>query len=224
MIRAAALFSGGKDSVYATYIAQQQHFDVSSTLTIVPYQSDSYMFHVPNAGLASVVSGAMGLPSKTVEMSQGDDELDALGKAIKSLDVHAVVTGAIASDYQTSRVNLVCEPLGVKVFSPLWHKSQENLVREIAWAGFDVRMVGAAADGLDESWLGRRIDPHAIEDLARIAERNRINISGEGGEFETIVLDGPNFNRRLEIVASEPLWKGSAGVLRIDAIRSTPKR
>ena len=224
MIRAAVLFSGGKDSVYAAYIAQQQHFDVCSTLTIVPYQSDSYMFHVPNAGLASVISGAMGLPSKTVEMSQGDDELEALGKSIKSLDVDAVITGAIASDYQMFRINLVCEPLGIKVFSPLWHKRQEDLLREIVCAGFDVRMVGVAADGLDERWLGRRIDPTTIEDLARISEGRRINISGEGGEFETIVLDGPNFNRRLEIIASKAEWKGSAGILRIDALRSTHKR
>jgi diphthine-ammonia ligase len=224
MIRAAALFSGGKDSVYAAYIAQQQHFDLCKTLTIVPDRSDSYMFHVPNAGLASVVSGAMGLPNKTVEMSEGEDELESLGKAIGSLGVDAIITGAIASDYQMFRINLVCQPLGVKVFSPLWHKNQASLIREMVGAGFEIIMVGVSADGLDETWLGRRITNEAIDDLEKISARRRINISGEGGEFETMVLDGPNFVNRLEIVASSAKWKGSAGSLRIDALRSIAKR
>jgi len=223
MIRAAALFSGGKDSVYATYIAQQQHFDVCGTLTIVPQRSDSYMFHVPNAGLASVVSGAMGLPSMTVEMSEGEEELEVLGNAIGSLGVDAVITGAIASDYQTSGVNKVCEPLGVKVFSPLWRKEQSPLLKEIVGAGFEVVMVGVAAEGLDESWLGRRIDLGAVGDLEDMSARKRINISGEGGEFETIVLDGPNFRKKLEIVSGRSDWRINAGIFRVNAIRLVDK-
>jgi len=223
MIHAAVLFSGGKDSVFAAYIAQQQHFDVCATLTMVPRRTDSFMFHVPNAGLAPAVSGAMGLPNLAIEMPEGADELEALGEGIEALGADAVITGAIASDYQMFRINLVCEPLGVRVFSPLWHKGQAPLLREMVGAGFEVVMVGVAADGLDEGWLGRRITPEAIEELASLSEKRRINISGEGGEFETMVLDGPNFKKRIEIVSSTPNWSRSSGTLGINALRLTEK-
>jgi ABC transporter with metal-binding/Fe-S-binding domain ATP-binding protein len=223
MIRAAVLFSGGKDSVYATYIAQQQHFEVVGTITIVPSASDSYMFHVPNARFASTISSAMGIPNLTAEVPSEQDELQILSRAIESMAVDAVITGAIASDYQMFRINFVCEELGVKVFSPLWHKDQEMLLREIVGAGFDVRMVGVAADGLDERWLGRRIDPKAIDDLVALQRKRRINVSGEGGEFETITLDGPNFSKRLEIASCSSDWYARSGVLRINALRQLEK-
>jgi ABC transporter with metal-binding/Fe-S-binding domain ATP-binding protein len=223
MTRATVLFSGGKDSVYATYIAQQQSIDVVGTITMIPSASDSYMFHVPNARLAPVISGAMGLPNLSIEIRDGEDELVALGRGIEEFGADAVITGAIASDYQMFRVNFVCEPLGVKVLSPLWHKSQEALLREIVGVGFDVRMVCAAAEGLDEKWLGRRLDNKAIDELVALSKKRRINIGGEGGEFETIVLDGPNFLRRLEAVSCHGSWKGSAGSLKINAIRSFSK-
>jgi len=223
MMRAAVLFSGGKDSVYATYIAQQQHLDIVGTITIVPSVSDSYMFHVPNARFASMISGAIGIPNLTVEVPPGDDELQILSQAIESMAVDSVVTGAIASDYQMFRINFVCEELGIKVFSPLWHKGQEALLREIVAAGFDIRMVGVAADGLDENWLGRKIDAKAIDDLVALQRKRRINVSGEGGEFETIALDGPNFIKSLEIASCSVDWHTQSGVLRINALRQLEK-
>jgi diphthine-ammonia ligase len=223
MMRAAVLFSGGKDSVYATYIAQQQHFDVVGTITIIPSVSDSYMFHVPNARFASMISSAMGIPNLTAEVPSEQDELLILSRAIESMGVDAVITGAIASDYQMFRINFVCEELGVRVFSPFWHKNQEMLFREIVGAGFDVRMVGVAADGLDERWLGRLIDSNAIDDLVTLRRKRRINVSGEGGEFETIVLNGPNFTKRLEIASCSADWHTQSGVLRINALRQLEK-
>ena len=223
MMRTAVLFSGGKDSVYATYLAQQQCFDVVGTITVIPSAQDSYMFHVPNARLAPVISGAMGLPNLSVEPAGGEEELGALRRGIERSDVDAVITGAIASDYQMFRINLVCEPLGVMVFSPLWHKRQEPLLREIVGAGFDVRMVCAAAEGLNEEWLARRLDGKAIDELVAISNRRYIHVGGEGGEFETIVLDRPNFTRRLEIVSASCNWRGAAGSLNINAIRSIGK-
>jgi diphthine-ammonia ligase len=223
MMRAAVLFSGGKDSVYATYISQQQHFDVVGTITIVPSVSDSFIFHVPNVRFASTISSAMGIPNLTKEVPSEQDELQILSHAIKSMGVNAIITGAIASDYQMFRINFVCEKLGVRVFSPLWHKDQEMLLKEIVGAGFDVRIVGVAADGLDERWLGRAINLKTIDDLAALRRKRRINISGEGGEYETIVLDGPDFYRIMRISSSSIDWTGSSGTLRIHALRSENK-
>ncbi|MDH4123749.1 MAG: diphthine--ammonia ligase [Thermoplasmata archaeon] len=219
MIKAVALFSGGKDSVYSTYIAQQQFFDVVFTLTLIPADTDSHMFHVPNANLAGTVSSAMGIPNRSVSLRQGENELDALSNALMDLGTEAIITGALASDYQAFRINMVCEPLGIRVFSPLWHKNQKRLLREMVEAGFRLVMVGVSAEGLDYTWLGREIDSKAMDDLSRISEKTGIQYAGEGGEFETIVLDGPNFNRSLEIVSAKSRWGRSSGTLKINAMR-----
>lgn len=218
MLRAAVLFSGGKDSVYSAYIAQQQCLDVRTTLTIAPDRPDSLMFHVPNIEMAAAVSSAMRLPNRTFN-AFGAEELDVLKEVVRSADVDALITGAIASDYQTSRINGICDELDVRVFSPLWHKNEEKLLREIRSAGFRIVVIGVFANGLERDWLGRELTPEAIDELISISREKGIHVSGEGGELETMTLDGPNFSRTIEIVSSEELWKRDSGILKIHAVR-----
>ncbi|TLZ81065.1 MAG: hypothetical protein E6K05_07080, partial [Methanobacteriota archaeon] len=45
----------------------------------------------------------------------------------------------------------------------------------------------------------------------------------EGGEFETLVLDGPLFHQRVEILRAEPEWSGTAGVWRVLDAHLVPK-
>lgn len=211
----AALFSGGKDSTYALHLAQQKGWTVKYLVSAVA-SKDSYLFHVPNIQLTPLHSEAMGIPLKQFEVS-GDEkeELAALQDTLKELDVEGLVTGAVASDYQWSRFNRLEEVIGLKVFSPLWRKDQRRVLEDIISAGFDVIIVGVSAEGLDESWLGRRIDEDCLEDLEGLNLEKGINISGEGGEYETLVLDGPNFSKRLDIKDSEKDWDGNRGFLKV---------
>jgi len=182
------------------------------------------MFHVSNIGMAPLVSSAMGLPNISVEVGEEDNEIDALSGAIESLDVDAIVTGAIASDYQAFRINMICESLGVKVFSPLWHKDEEMLLREMSHAGFHIVVVGVFAEGIGPDWLGRELDSKAIDELVQLSRAEGIHVSGEGGEIETIAIDGPNFGKALEIVSSQIAWKKDSGILRIHAMKLSDKR
>jgi diphthine-ammonia ligase len=162
----------------------------------------------------------MRLPQVTLE-TKGvkEDELADLKKAIKvakrDYSIEAVYTGALASVYQKSRVERICDELGVNAVSPLWHIDQVAHLTNIIANHFEVIMTGAAALGLDESWLGRPLDNEAIRDLARLHARYGVNPGLEGGEGETFVLDCPLFDRRIEIVSSQKHWKGDAGYLEI---------
>lgn len=214
-MRLAALFSGGKDSTYAAYIAQQMGWEVAHLVSIWP-QEDSMMFHVPNIRWTRLGSEAMGIPLVTAQAGEGEAaELEALARALGGLNVDGVVTGAIASDYQWSRINGVCHDLGLRTFSPLWRKDQAMLVTDMLAAGYRAIFVSASAEGLDESWLGRPLDAAALRELVLLHERRGLNISGEGGEYETMVLDGPNFSRAIEVVEATRRWRGSSGVYSI---------
>ncbi len=216
-MKVAALFSGGKDSAYAIYIAQQWGWEVDNLITIIPEKGESYMFHVPNIKLTGQLSECLGIPlSKAVTGGEEEKELDDLRDILASMDITGLITGAIASDYQTTRINRICHDLDIKVFSPLWRKDQRMLLKDMIDAGFEIMVVGVYADGMGEDWLGRRLDNDALADLDELSVRNRMNIAGEGGEFESLVLDGPNFKKQLNILEGEKVWEGQSGYYLID--------
>ena len=178
------------------------------------------MFHIPNIKWTAMLAGAMGLShSEFTTAGEEEKELDDLKIALANRDVAGVLTGAIASDYQSTRIDRLCHELGMRSFSPLWRWDQRHVLEDMAAAGFKTIIVGVYAEGLDESWLGRELDENALKELDVIAEKYGINISGEGGEFETLVIDGPNFLKKLEIVDSTMHWEGTRGELIIKEAR-----
>jgi diphthine-ammonia ligase len=223
-VRLAALFSGGKDSTYASYVAVQRGWELSHLLSIFPEDRDSMLFHVPNLHLTALLADAMGRPLITDRAKAGEDgELDALRRILRRVEVDGVVVGAIASDYQHERVNRVADEFGLRVFAPLWRREPRQLIRDYLEAGFDIVFSSVSAEGLDARWLGRRWDDSTIEDLDRLAATRGVHPCGEGGEFETLVLDAPLFRERLEIVRAEPEWHGTAGAWRVLEAKLVPK-
>ncbi len=218
-MRVACLFSGGKDSALALFCSLQSGYRVEKLLTIVP-REDSYMFHHPNVKWARTQAEAVGIPivmKKTGEDREG--ELRELREAIARLGVDGVVSGAVASEYQREKIGLICEEIGIASFAPLWKKNQEALLRELAGAGFEVIITRVAAEGFDESWLGRKIDEECIEDLLALNKKFGVSLCGEGGEFETFVLRAPFFKKRIEIEKSRKAWKGASGELVIESAK-----
>ena len=86
----------------------------------------------------------------------------------------------------------ICNKLNIECFNPLWQMDQEELLREIVKLNFKVKIVKVAADGFDEKWIGRIIDEKAIEDLLRLREKYGIAINGEGGEYESEIVNFPD--------------------------------
>ncbi len=228
LLKVGILFSGGKDSTYAAYLAQQRGDELQCLITLSPIRSDSYMFHYPNIKWTSLQAQAMHLPQMTLE-TKGvkEEELADLRKAIeiaiRDYSIEGVYTGALASVYQKSRVERICEELHVKAISPLWHVDPIKHLTSVVAHGFEVIMTGVAALGLDESWLGRPLDKGAIRDLAELHEKYGVNPALEGGEGETFVLDCPLFDRRIEVISSKKHWQGDAGYLEILGARLIAK-
>ncbi|MCI4371395.1 MAG: diphthine--ammonia ligase [Thermoplasmata archaeon] len=223
-MRVATLFSGGKDSTYATYVAMQRGWEVTQLVSIDPEDRDSMMFHVPNLHLTPLLAEAMGLPLMTETAVPGEaGELEALRRVFRRLDVDGIVVGAIASDYQHERVNRIADETGLRVFAPLWRHDPQRLIQDYLAAGFTIVFSSVSAEGLDASWLGRIWDERTIEDLLRLQRDRGVHPCGEGGEFETLVLDGPPFHQRVEILRAEPQWSGTAGVWRVLEARLVPK-
>ncbi len=207
------LFSGGKDSVFTTYYYLEQGWEVKCLISMRSKNPSSWMFHTPAAELTSVQSEAMGIPI-IVRETEGEKEKEledlkaALLEAKKKYGLRAVAVGALLSDYQHERVNRICHILGLKCFAPLWHKEQEKLLREIISLGFDVRLVGIASQGLDGSFLGKKIDKEMVEKFAALHKKYGFHVGGEGGEYESLVVDGPIFKKRIELAQTRSVMSG----------------
>jgi diphthine-ammonia ligase len=200
-MKVAALFSGGKDSVYAVHMAAQQGFDVVCLLTMVSANKESYMYHTLKIEKVPELAKAMGIKLYEVE-TEGvkEDEVGDLMEALEELKekegIKGIVSGAIASDYQRTRIERICEELDLATINPLWHVDPEIYMNFLIDEGFDVRIVGVFADGLDKSWIGKKLDKPLLEKLKKL--KTPIHLGLEGGEAETFVINGPNFRKRVE--------------------------
>ena len=223
-MKLAALYSGGKDSAFALYLAEQMGNEILALVNIVPSDKGSWIFHTPNLGAVPSMAEAMGLPLVTAE-SDGTEEgdLKALKSALQDLDVDGVVVGALWSDYQWDRMNRVLGELDMIMVAPLWRKDQDMVYDEMVSAGIEAMIVGVFAEGLDESWLGRRLDAEAKKGLVELRERYGISIMGEGGEYESMTLDLPIHLKRLRVVDAEKRMTRSSGTYDVIALELEDK-
>jgi len=211
-----ALFSGGKDSLFAIKKAIEQGHEIKYLATIHSKNPESYMYHTPNIGLTLMQSRCLNIQLVSKQsFGEKEKEVKDLEILLNNLDADGVVCGAIASNYQKERVEKVCENLRLKMLAPLWGMNQEELIKEIVKSRFEVIITAVAAEGFDESWLGRKIDEKCIEDLIQLNKKHGVSVIGEGGEYESLVLDCSLFNRKIEITSSEKIWNNNSGLLEI---------
>lgn len=203
-LKLGVLYSSGKDSNYATYIMHQQGYSIECLITVKSENQDSYMFHTPNIDFSRMQSEAMGIPL-IEETSKGEEEIEledmkhAIKRAQDEYAIDGVVTGALYSSYQKERIEKICNELGLEVFSPLWHIDQESEMRKLIELGFEFIFSSIAAYGLNRDWLGNVITDKQIDKLVRLNEKVGLNIAGEGGEFESFVIDSPMYKKKIEI-------------------------
>ena len=216
----AILFSGGKDSTMAVYAALEAKEDVKYLLSMKSKNDESYMFHVPNIHVTDLLSEALDIPIMSVETDGvKEEELEDLKAAfldLKDLGVEAIYTGALYSVYQKSRIEKLGDEVGLKIISPYWHVDELEYMRKIVSLGFKIMICGVAAWGLDESWLGRIIDDDTIDELVRLNEKYHVDIAFEGGEAETLAIDGPIFKKRIKILKYKKEWHLDSGVYIIE--------
>ena len=219
IMRVAALFSGGKDSTYAAYLAKKAGNEIACLISIYSKNPYSYMFHTPSIFCVEEQAEVIGAPLlKQDTEGEKEEELKELEKAIKrakeEYNIEGIVTGAVASNYQASRIEKICNSLGLAVINPLWQKDQLELLNDLIKDKFDIVITGVAAYPLDDKWLGRKIDNEFVKDAKQLYDKYKINPAGEGGEFETLVLNCPLFSRSLRI--KESRVSGSGNSFRMD--------
>ncbi len=229
-LKTIVLFSGGKDSCFALWYALHQGWDVVALLSFHPETSESWMFHYPAVKWGRLQAEAIKLPMIIVETSgEKERELEDLKACLAELKqafgIDAVVSGAVASEYQKTKIDRVSEETGIRSFAPLWHKNPAELVKEQIELGFDAIITSCTALGFSRNWLGRKLDLESLMELQKLHGKYGIHISGEGGEYETLVLDAPLFKSKIVIMEAHGQWSEEhhSGVFEITAAKLVNK-
>ncbi len=216
----AALLSTGKDSIYAIHLMKKQGYDVRCLIAINPKNKESFMYHSPTLEIAKMQARALGMRLLLIQ-SKGEKETElkeldrGLMLAKKMFGIEGVCSGALFSNYQRDRIEKICEIHALRHFAPLWHMDQEKYLRNLVKLGFVAVITKIACMGLDEKWLGRKIDDKAINDLSKLNEKYGVNVAGEGGEYESLVLDAPLFKEKIEIKFNKKMFGEFTGEIEV---------
>ncbi len=213
-MRLGILYSGGKDSNIAMYKAYLQGHEIACLITIIPASDESMLFHYPNVMYTSIQAECLGIPLISSGICSSDDESsleELLTRAKERFAIDGIVTGAIASKYQYYRFASIASRVGLKHVAPCYGEDQLLHMKELLANNITVMITSVSAYGLDVSMLGRLIDAQLLPRLRDLSIKYGFNISFEGGEAETFVLDMPLFRKRIAINGYTLHWDGVRG-------------
>jgi ABC transporter with metal-binding/Fe-S-binding domain ATP-binding protein len=216
-LKLASLFSGGKDSTYAIYKAKQDGHSIECLVSLFPESEESHLLHYPNISLTALQAKAMNIPHILTRIDTTDPETEIIElqnlikKAKNDFGIDGILHGGLSSNYQRIRFESIGNNLGLKVVSPLWHVDQKNYLRELLQSKFKFIMTSVTSAGLDDTWLGREITEEDLERLIMLSSKHGFNLTFEGGEAETFVLNCPLFHSAIRIIKSNKIWDGYRG-------------
>ncbi|CAJ0578158.1 unnamed protein product, partial [Mesorhabditis spiculigera] len=217
------LVSGGKDSCYNLMCAVKAGHRIVALATLHPPEGvdelDSFMYQSIATRCVALYSDAMGIPLYTKEIKgrpinveygytkTDGDEVEELYELLKEVKQHhssikGISVGAILSEYQKRRVENVAERLQLTPLAFLWGRDQHELLSEMVENQVEAILVKVAAAGLHPRHLGQTIR-QMLPELKKLHDRFGVHVCGEGGEYETFVVDCPLFKKRIDIGTKE---------------------
>jgi len=223
-MKLAVLFSGGKDSTYAAWITKKEGHELVCLISIFSENKESYMFHTPAIELTKKQAELMSLPI-IIKKTKGKKELElkdleeAIKEAKEKYNTQGIITGAIESVYQSSRIQKICDKLKIKCLNPLWKKNSEEYWKEMLDQGFKIIIVGVFAEGLGKELLGKEINLNMLNELKKLSKKYNFHLGFEGGEAETFVIDCPLFKKKIEILDAKTIWNGNSGIYEIKKLK-----
>jgi len=207
-------WSGGKDAALSCYRAMKD-FRVTCLLNMVDEAGRFSRSHGIRTDVVRLQGEAMGLPVVQRRCSWETYEAE-FKKVLSGLKAEGVETGIFGDiDLKEHRewVERVSRESRMEAVLPLWgEKNRESLIEELIEAGFETVVVATQKALLGPEWVGRSVDRDFIRDISEIKD---VDMSGEGGEYHTLVVSGPIFRKRINILKSEKVNRNGYSFLNI---------
>lgn len=199
-MKVVASWSGGKDGCFAAYKAAQQGYEVTDLLTMMMSETKSN-FHMIRSDILDAQSDALGIPLTKQQATPKTYENDfkAALKKFKAKGAEGLVTGDIyeVAGHEEGWLGRVLKEVGLTPVKPLWMGDTKQIYLDYLKSGFKSTVVRTKLDLLGMDWLGRVLDRKFYDDILKLGN---VDACGEGGEYHTVVTDGPTFKKKIEIL------------------------
>ncbi len=223
-MKVVSAWSGGKDSCFAYYKAVKQSLDVVSLLTFMESEKTSN-FHAIRADLLDAQAKSIGVPlAKIVTHPKTyEKEFKSALLEFKAKGVQGLVTGDIyeVAGHEERWLERVCGEVGLEPIRPLWQGDTKKIFEEFVAAGFKATVVRTRLDVLGEDWLGRELNGEFLREILKLKD---VDPCGEGGEYHTVVTDGPVFRESVKLEETTKSSAGGYGHLEIGQFEVVPKK
>ncbi len=223
-MKVVAAWSGGKDSCFAYYKAAKEGLEVVSLLTFM-YSQEVSNFHGIPVALLDAQADALGLPlvKRVTEPKMYEQQFKEALLEFKAKGVEGLVTGDIyeVALHEERWLERVCKEVGLVPIRPLWQGDTKQIYKDYIAAGFKSTVVRTKLAVLGSEWLGRELNQQFLNDILKLPN---VDACGEGGEYHTIVTDGPNFKNCIKLVETQTSASDGYGHLDIMHFEVVPKK
>ena len=195
-------WSGGKDSALALHEAQRAGAEPRLLVSMMVEGGERSRSHGLSREVLAAQAAAVGLPIEFGAASWSGYEAELIRVLEASIADGGPTVGIFGDiDMQDHRdwVERVCGLVGAEARLPIWQRDRRALMDELLDLGFRAVIVAVRDGVLPEDLLGRTIDA----DVVAAIEAAGADAAGENGEYHSLVVDGPLFERPLAVAAGE---------------------
>lgn len=185
-------WSGGKDCCLALYRAIESGGVPGYLLTMFIENGQRTHSHGLSKDLIYAQAASLGIPLEKRSCGWNNYE-EQFVDAVRELERSGMRAGVFGDiDFEENRQweEKVCATSGIKTYIPLWQIPRNELIEEFLSLQFKAVIVAANDKLLGGEFLGRTLDRELISEF----QDKRIDLSGENGEYHTVVFDGPIFS------------------------------
>lgn len=222
----AVLYSGGKDSTYAIEYCMSRNWNIKYLLSVKPSRTDCYLFHFATVEHTPELAKILGIKQILIGCDVADPvkEAEIIKNIVAKNKVDAVVLGGVGlQETQIKSLQNALMPLGIEVFASHAGLDSYNLLKEMIDKGYEIIITEVASDGLDERHLGFRLNKETFDYFCKLSVKYGFEILGEGGYYNSLVVDGPIFSKKIELGKSKKVMNGSSGYLEVENVNVAEK-
>ncbi len=194
-------YSFGKDSTLCIDRMISKGYEPIALLVMVNELEDRSYFHGVNSEMMEGISKSLDIPI-IMGKSKGEDYKDIMVeklKEAKKLGAEIAVFGDIDIADHYEWCSQRCMEASIDYEFPLWQEKRADIVHEILSKGYKCVIKAIENGKLPPSVLGKVID----DDMLEVFKNYNVDLCGENGEYHTVVVDGPIFNKKIEYIVND---------------------
>lgn len=205
MKKTIALFSGGKDSFYSVQKALERG-NLDLLISISSNSGDTQLHAGPEATgeIRKEQLEGIGLPYREIMVTSERGYLHRLFEGLQDVvmreTIGYLVTGDLWHPYTGGIGDMLAGALDVELIRPARDScpSRDHSMKymlEVLESGIKAVIISVRDGNLPREFVGREIDCGFLQELQCMS----IDVAGEGGEYQSLVIASPIMNRRIVI-------------------------